>query len=151
MAKQGSHRSTSKKPVNKAQSVKKAQTSNSSKKSQSQKGAGVLGTVEIRGFLLNPADPTLVSKGGSGPSSYWITVRAPASDEELDRVYCAVTYEPSGGSRIPLAEGDSLEPLDGTMVTKNNLSAGKYIFRAIADYDDNTHVEGPNGLSVTVP
>lgn len=105
-------------------------------------------------FRTDPHDPTFYSKGEdpNNPGKYYIKVKGPNSYVENDRVYCAVTIQPLGGSETAMSPtGSTGAPFRNNTLTVTNLDATSYDFRAKADYNDYSHVEGPGALTVTVP
>jgi len=104
-------------------------------------------------FHTDPHDPTLSSKGTdpNNAGKYKIVITCPNSLPELDRVYGEITMQPPNSSEGMIADGETDWPLNGLDIPKDNLSAGTYVFRAKAIYEDDDHVEGPNGLTITVP
>lgn len=96
-----------------------------------QDGGG--GDVSLKSLPI--AKPAISAKGGSG-NSCWVILVAPVVAEDLDRVYCELSYNLVGGTKFVIDTGDTEYPLDGSSFYISGLPTGRYDFSAFALWSD---------------
>ena len=109
----------------------------------------IMGLISKQGFQDSPTAPTFISKTSTSP--YTITIEAPASDEELNRLRCVIMRKDPDGIITEIASGTTLEPFDGSLIADGGLTKlGIYEYWACAEYDSAPTPITSGSLTVTL-